>query len=90
MLGNLAISVICGTVYGITAVVLGLPYPLAIAVIAGVLDLVPSVEATVAGVVIAIYQQGRELRPAAHDHWQVSGFTVLASVLAFGADWWAW
>ena len=25
MLGNLAISVICGTVYGITAVILGLP-----------------------------------------------------------------
>jgi len=41
--------VICGTVYGITAVVLGLPYPLAIAVMAGVLDLVPSVGATVAG-----------------------------------------
>ena len=33
MLGNLAISVICATVYGITAAILGLPYPLAIAVI---------------------------------------------------------
>ena len=33
MLGNLAISVICGTVYGVTALVLGLPYPLALAVI---------------------------------------------------------
>ena len=41
MLGNLAISVICGTVYGVTAVILGLPYPLALAVIAAILDLVP-------------------------------------------------
>ena len=41
MLGNLAISVICGTVYGVTAVILGLPYPLALAVIAGILDLDP-------------------------------------------------
>jgi predicted PurR-regulated permease PerM len=31
MLGNLAISVICGTVYGLTALLLGLPYPLALA-----------------------------------------------------------
>ena len=35
MLGNLAISVICGTVYGVTAVILDLPYPLALALIAG-------------------------------------------------------
>jgi predicted PurR-regulated permease PerM len=54
MLGNLAISVICGTVYGVTAVILGLPYPLAVAVIAGILDLVPNVGATIAGVVIAL------------------------------------
>ena len=39
MLGNLAISLVCGTVYGVTAVILGLPYPLALAVIAGILDL---------------------------------------------------
>ncbi len=42
MLGNLAISVICGTVYGVTAVILGLPYPLAVAVIASILDLIPN------------------------------------------------
>ena len=35
MLGNLAISVICGTVYGVTAEILGLPHPLAVALIAG-------------------------------------------------------
>lgn len=44
MLGNVAISVACGTVYGITAAILGLPYPLALAVIAGILDLVPTSE----------------------------------------------
>jgi predicted PurR-regulated permease PerM len=54
MLGNLAISVVCGTVYGVTAVILGLPYPFAVAVIAGILDLVPNVGATIAGVVIAL------------------------------------
>ena len=107
MLGNLAISVICGTVYGITAVILGLPYPLAVAVIAGVLDLVPTVGATIAGIVIAIvalsvslqaliafaiviviYQQIENyiLQPTIIGKAaQVSGFTVLASVLAFGA-----
>jgi predicted PurR-regulated permease PerM len=107
MLGNLAISVICGTVYGITAVILGLPYPLALAVIAGFLDLIPTIGATIAGIiiglvalsvslgaliafviVIVVYQQIENyvLQPtiigkAAH----VSGFTVLVSVLGFGA-----
>ena len=107
MLGNLAISLICGTVYGITAVVLGLPYPLALAVIAGILDLVPTVGATIAGVVISIvalsvslealiafaivivvYQQIENyiLQPTIIGKAaQVSAFTVLASVLAFGA-----
>jgi predicted PurR-regulated permease PerM len=107
MLGNLAISLICGTVYGITAVVLGLPYPLALAVIAGILDLVPTVGATIAGIVIAIvalsvslqaliafaivmvvYQQIENyiLQPTIIGKAaQVSAFTVLASVLAFGA-----
>jgi predicted PurR-regulated permease PerM len=107
MLGNLAISVICGTVYGVTAVILGVPYPLALAVLAGILDLIPTIGATVAGIIIVIvalsvsleamiafaivivvYQQIENyiLQPTiigrAAD---VSGFTVLVSVLAFGA-----
>jgi predicted PurR-regulated permease PerM len=107
MLGNLAISVICATVYGVTALILGLPYPLALALIAGLLDLIPTVGATIAGIIIGVialsvslealivfaivmlvYQQIENyvLQPtiigkAAH----VSGFTVLVSVLAFGA-----
>ena len=107
MLGNLAISVICGTVYGITAVVLGLPYPLALALMAALLDLVPGVGATIAGIVIGlvalsvslhaliafaivivVYQQLENyvLQPTIIGKAaQISGFTVLASVLAFGA-----
>jgi predicted PurR-regulated permease PerM len=107
MLGNLAISVVCGTVYGVTAVILDLPYPLALAVIAGILDLVPSVGATIAGVVIAlvalsvsleamivflivivVYQliENYILQPTIIGKAaQLSGFAVLASVLAFGA-----
>ncbi len=107
MLGNLAISVICGTVYGVTAVILGLPYPLALAVVAGILDLIPNIGATIAGViiglvalsvslgaliasviVIVVYQQIENyvLQPTIIGRAaQVSGFTVLASVLAFGA-----
>jgi hypothetical protein len=46
--------VICGTVSGITAVILGVPYPLALSVIAGILDLVPTIGATLAGVIIAL------------------------------------
>jgi predicted PurR-regulated permease PerM len=107
MLGNLAISVVCGTVYGITAVILGLPYPLALAVIAGILDLIPTIGATTAGIIIAIvalsvsvqalivfvivivvYQQIENyiLQPTIIGKAaQVSSFTVLVSVLAFGA-----
>ena len=107
MLGNVAISLICGAVYGVTAVILGLPYPLALAVIAAILDLVPNIGATLAGaiigivalsvsleamivflIVIVVYQQIENyiLQPTIIGKAaQVSGFTVLASVLAFGA-----
>jgi predicted PurR-regulated permease PerM len=107
MLGNLAISVVCGTVYGITAVILGVPYPLALAVLAGILDLVPNIGATLAGIIIAlvslsvsleativfvivifVYQQIENyiLQPTIIGRAaEVSGFTVLVSVLAFGA-----
>ena len=107
MLGNLVISVICGTVYGVTAVILGVPYPLALAVIAGILDLIPTIGATIAGVivgiaalsvgpgaliafliVIVVYQQIENyiLQPTIIGKAaRISGFTVLASVLAFGA-----
>jgi predicted PurR-regulated permease PerM len=107
MLGNLAISVVCGTVYGLTAVILDLPYPLALALMAGLLDLIPTVGATIAGVIIGVvalsvsvealvafvivmvvYQQVENyvLQPTIIGKAaRVSGFTVLVSVLAFGA-----
>ena len=107
MLGNLAISVICGAVYGITAEILGLPYPLALALIAGFLDLIPSIGATIAGIIIGfvalsvsvgaliaivivmvVYQQIENyiLQPTIIGKAaRVSAFTVLTSVLAFGA-----
>jgi predicted PurR-regulated permease PerM len=107
MLGNLGISLICATVYGVTAVILGLPYPLALAVIAGFLDLIPSIGALIAGIImgivalsvglgaliavaimIVVYQQIENyiLQPTIIGRAaQVSGFTVLASVLGFGA-----
>ena len=37
-----------------TAAILGLPYPLALAVIAGILDLIPTIGATIAGIIVAI------------------------------------
>ena len=107
MLGNLGISLICATVYGVTAEILGLPYPLALAVIAGFLDLIPNIGAMIAGIiiglvalsvglealiafaiVIVVYQQIENyiLQPTIIGKAaQVSGFTVLASVLVFGA-----
>jgi predicted PurR-regulated permease PerM len=107
MLGNIVISLICGTVYGVTALALGLPYPLALAVIAAILDLVPNIGATIAGVIIGIvalsvslpafiaflivmlvYQQIENyiLQPTIIGRAaRISGFTVLTSVLAFGA-----
>ena len=107
MLGNLVISLVCGTVYGVTAVILGLPYPLALAVIAAILDLVPNIGATLAGaiigivalsvslealiaflIVIVVYQliENYILQPTIIGKAaKISAFTVLASVLAFGA-----
>jgi predicted PurR-regulated permease PerM len=54
MLGNVAISVICGTIYGLSAWALGLPFPLALAFIAGFLDLIPMVGATIAGAILVL------------------------------------
>jgi predicted PurR-regulated permease PerM len=107
MLGNLAISVICATVYGVTAVILGLPYALALALIAGILDIIPNIGSLLAGIIIGIvalsvslfalivfvvvilvYQQVENyiLQPTIIGRvTHVSGFTVIVSVLVFGA-----
>ena len=54
MIGNIVISIICGTIYGTTAVILGLPYPLALAVIAAILDMIPNVGSLLAGIIIGV------------------------------------
>ncbi len=52
LLGNLAISVVAGTVAGVSAWLLGLPFPIVLAVITGLLDLIPQVGATIAAVIL--------------------------------------
>ena len=52
LLGNVAISVVAGTVTGLSAWALGLPFPIVLAVLAGLLDLIPQVGATIAAVIL--------------------------------------
>jgi predicted PurR-regulated permease PerM len=52
LLGNVAISVVAGLVMGLSAWALGLPFPVVLGVIAGLLDLIPQVGATVAAVIL--------------------------------------
>jgi predicted PurR-regulated permease PerM len=52
LIGNVAISVVAGTVAGVSAWLLGLPFPMVLAVIAGLLDLIPQVGATIAAVIL--------------------------------------
>jgi predicted PurR-regulated permease PerM len=52
LIGNIAISIVAGTVAGLSAYIFGLPFPLVLAVITGFLDLIPQVGATVAAVIL--------------------------------------
>jgi len=52
LLGNVAISIVAGLVGGLSAWALGLPFPVVLGLIAGILDLIPQVGATVAGVIL--------------------------------------
>ena len=52
LIGNVAISVVAGTVAGVSAWALGLPFPIVLAVITGLLDLIPQVGATIAAVIL--------------------------------------
>jgi predicted PurR-regulated permease PerM len=54
LIGNLAISVVAGTVAGLSAWAFGLPFPIVLAVITGFLDLIPQVGATVAAVILVL------------------------------------
>jgi predicted PurR-regulated permease PerM len=52
LLGNIAISIVAGTVAGLSAYIMGLPFPLVLAVITGLLDLIPQVGATIAAIIL--------------------------------------
>ena len=64
MLGNIAISIICGTIYGVSAWLLGTPFPVVMGVIAGLLDLIPMVGATIAGTIMVLATLTQGLTPA--------------------------
>lgn len=52
LIGNVAISLVAATVAGLSAWIFGLPFPIVLAVIVGLLDLIPQVGATVAAVIL--------------------------------------
>ncbi|HEX6023591.1 MAG TPA: AI-2E family transporter [Solirubrobacter sp.] len=54
LIGNVAISIVAATVAGFSAYIFGLPFPLVLAVITGLLDLIPQVGATVAAVILTL------------------------------------
>ena len=64
MLGNIAISVICGAIYGLSAWALGTPFPLVMGVVAGLLDMIPMVGATLAGTILVLATLTQGLVPA--------------------------
>jgi predicted PurR-regulated permease PerM len=65
LIGNLAISLIAGTVVGVTAVIIGAPSPVVLAVIVGLFDLIPQVGSLIAAIiVVSITLAGAGVGPA--------------------------
>jgi predicted PurR-regulated permease PerM len=58
------IAIICGTLYGLSAWALGLPFPLALAFISGFLDLIPMVGATISGTILVLVALTQSLTAA--------------------------
>jgi predicted PurR-regulated permease PerM len=54
LIGNVAISCVAALVAGLSAYIFGLPFPLVLAVITGLLDLIPQVGATIAAVILTL------------------------------------
>jgi len=54
VLGNAVISLIIATATFIWLVSIGLPYPLLLAILVGLLDLIPVIGSAVAGVLVAL------------------------------------
>ena len=53
-IGAVLIACIAGTTMGLTAWILGAPYPLALALISALLDLIPQIGATIAGTILVL------------------------------------
>jgi predicted PurR-regulated permease PerM len=65
LLGNIAISVIAGSVVGVTAVIIGAPFPVVLALIVGLFDLIPQIGSLIAAViVVSITLAGAGVVPA--------------------------
>ena len=54
LIGNIVISVIAGTVVGVAAVIVGAPSPMVLALIVGLLDLIPQIGSTIAAVIVTL------------------------------------
>ena len=54
LIGNIVISVIAGTVVGVAAAIVGAPSPAALALIVGLLDLIPQIGATIAAIIVTV------------------------------------
>src|SRR5215211_2640565 len=54
LIGNLAVSLVAATVAGLSAWAFGLPFPIVLALITGLLDLIPQVGATIAAVIMVL------------------------------------
>ena len=54
LIGNIVISVIAGTVVGVAAAIVGAPSPMVLALIVGLLDLIPQIGATIAAVIVTL------------------------------------
>ena len=52
LVGNIVISVIAGSVVGITALIVGAPFPIVLAFIVGMFDLIPQVGSAIAAVIV--------------------------------------
>ena len=52
LIGNVVISVIAGTVVGVTAVIVGAPSPIVLALIVGLFDLIPQIGSAIAAVIV--------------------------------------
>jgi predicted PurR-regulated permease PerM len=52
LVGNVVISVIAGSVVGVTALLINAPFPIVLAVIVGMLDLIPQVGSMIAAIIV--------------------------------------